>query len=56
MNLIAKATISIKAPSHESLDSLVSPAAVKQYMFGTNVTRTEAGSAMSGRVCGKAVV
>jgi len=36
-NFIAKATISIKAPSTRVWDALVTPAAVKQYMFGTNV-------------------
>ncbi len=36
-NLIAKAAISIKAPSTRVWDALVTPAAIKQYMFGTNV-------------------
>ena len=36
-NLIARAAISIKAPSTRVWDALVTPAAIKQYMFGTNV-------------------
>ena len=36
-NLIAKAAITINAPSSKVWDALVTPAAIKQYMFGTNV-------------------
>jgi uncharacterized protein YndB with AHSA1/START domain len=36
-NLIAKAFISIKAPSAKVWDALVNPDVIKQYMFGTNV-------------------
>ena len=36
-NLIAKTAITIKAPSTRVWDALVTPAAIKQYMFGTNV-------------------
>jgi uncharacterized protein YndB with AHSA1/START domain len=36
-NLIAKAAISIEAPSTKVWDALVTPAAIKHYMFGTNV-------------------
>lgn len=35
-NLVAKAAISIKAPSTKVWDALVTPAAIQQYMFGTN--------------------
>ncbi|HKQ63207.1 MAG TPA: SRPBCC domain-containing protein [Candidatus Polarisedimenticolaceae bacterium] len=35
--LVAKASISIDAPSDEVWQALVDPAAIKQYMFGTNV-------------------
>lgn len=37
MNLIARASITIDAPRDEVWDALVNPAAIKQYMFGTNV-------------------
>ena len=36
-NLIAKTAITIKAPSQRVWDALVTPAAIKQYMFGTTV-------------------
>jgi len=36
-NLIANAAITINAPSSKVWDALVTPAAIKQYMFGTNV-------------------
>ena len=36
-NLVTKAAISIKAPSTRVWDALVTPAAIKQYRFGTNV-------------------
>lgn len=37
-SLIAKATTTIRAPRSEVWDALVSPASIKQYMFGTNAT------------------
>ena len=37
-NLIAKATTNISVPRYEVWDALVTPATIKQYMFGTNVT------------------
>jgi uncharacterized protein YndB with AHSA1/START domain len=37
-NLIARASVIIKAPPARVWQALVSPAAIKQYMFGTNVT------------------
>jgi uncharacterized protein YndB with AHSA1/START domain len=37
-NLIAKATTQIDATKADVWDALVSPAAIKQYMFGTDVT------------------
>jgi uncharacterized protein YndB with AHSA1/START domain len=36
-NMIAKAAISINAPTKKIWDALVSPEAIKQYMFGTTV-------------------
>jgi uncharacterized protein YndB with AHSA1/START domain len=36
-NLIAKASINISAPSTDVWNALVTPQAIKQYMFGTNV-------------------
>jgi uncharacterized protein YndB with AHSA1/START domain len=36
-NLIAKASVTINAPSEKVWDALVNPEAIKQYMFGTNV-------------------
>jgi VCBS repeat-containing protein len=36
-NLIAKASITINAPSSKVWNALVQPEAIKQYMFGTNV-------------------
>ena len=36
-NLLAKASIRINAPSHNVWKALVTPQAIKQYMFGTNV-------------------
>ena len=36
-NLIARASITIKAPNAKVWDALVNPEAIKQYMFGTNV-------------------
>lgn len=36
-NLIARASISINVPSEKVWQALVTPEAVKQYMFGTNV-------------------
>ena len=37
MNLFAKATIRINATTERVWDALVTPDAIKQYMFGTNV-------------------
>ncbi len=37
-NLIAKATTTIHAPRLHVWDALVSPDAIREYMFGTNVT------------------
>jgi uncharacterized protein YndB with AHSA1/START domain len=37
-NLIARSSISIAAPPAKVWQALVTPAAIKQYMFGTNVT------------------
>lgn len=36
-NLIAKATTNIRAPRYDVWDALVTPASIKQYMFGTDV-------------------
>jgi len=36
-NLIAKASININAPTEKVWDALITPEAVKQYMFGTTV-------------------
>jgi uncharacterized protein YndB with AHSA1/START domain len=36
-NLIAKASVTINAPSERVWDALVNPEAIKQYMFGTDV-------------------
>lgn len=36
-NLTARASITINAPAARAWDALVSPKAIKQYMFGTNV-------------------
>jgi uncharacterized protein YndB with AHSA1/START domain len=36
-NLIARASISINVPSEKVWTALVTPEAIKQYMFGTNV-------------------
>jgi uncharacterized protein YndB with AHSA1/START domain len=36
-NLIARASVTINAPSEIVWDALVNPEAIKQYMFGTNV-------------------
>jgi len=36
-NLIARASIPIKAPSAKVWDALVNPQAIQQYMFGTHV-------------------
>lgn len=36
-NLVAKASISIRAPSEKIWDALVNPEAIRQYMFGTHV-------------------
>ena len=36
-NLIARASVTINAPSEKVWDALVNPEAIKQYMFGTNV-------------------
>jgi len=36
-NLVATASITVKAPIEKVWDSLVDSAAIKQYMFGTNV-------------------
>jgi uncharacterized protein YndB with AHSA1/START domain len=36
-NLIAKVSITINAPNAKVWNALVEPAAIKQYMFGTNV-------------------
>jgi uncharacterized protein YndB with AHSA1/START domain len=35
--LIARASVTINAPSEKVWDALVNPEAIKQYMFGTNV-------------------
>ena len=40
MNLIAKASVKIKALITKVWDALVRPEAIKQYMFGTTVTTT----------------
>jgi uncharacterized protein YndB with AHSA1/START domain len=37
-NLIARSSIAIEAPPAQVWQALVTPAAIKQYMFGTNVT------------------
>ena len=37
-NLIAKAEADVNAPKSRVWDALVDPAAIKQYMFGTNVS------------------
>jgi uncharacterized protein YndB with AHSA1/START domain len=37
-NLIARSSITIGAPPAKIWQALVTPAAIKQYMFGTNVT------------------
>ena len=37
VNLIAKASIDINAPRERVWNALVEPAAIKQYMYGTNV-------------------
>lgn len=37
-NLIARSSITIDAPPAKVWQALVTPAAIKQYMFGTNVT------------------
>jgi uncharacterized protein YndB with AHSA1/START domain len=34
---VAKSSIMIDAPAAQVWDALVNPAAIKQYMFGTNV-------------------
>lgn len=36
--LVARASITVDAPTAEVWNALVEPAAIKQYMFGTNVT------------------
>jgi uncharacterized protein YndB with AHSA1/START domain len=36
-DLIASSSITIDAPVAQVWDALVNPAAIKQYMFGTNV-------------------
>jgi uncharacterized protein YndB with AHSA1/START domain len=36
-NLIARASVTINAPSEKVWGALVNPEAIKQYMFGTNV-------------------
>lgn len=36
-NMVAKATISIGAPKSKVWEALVTPDAIKQYMFGTDV-------------------
>ena len=36
-NLVARASTTINAPSERVWDALVNPAAIKQYMFGTDV-------------------
>jgi uncharacterized protein YndB with AHSA1/START domain len=36
-NLIARASVTIDAPSERVWDALVNPEAIKPYMFGTNV-------------------
>jgi uncharacterized protein YndB with AHSA1/START domain len=44
-NLVARASISIDAPGEKVWDALVNPAAIKQYMFGTDaVSDWHAGS------------
>jgi uncharacterized protein YndB with AHSA1/START domain len=37
-NLVAKSSITVNAPPTKVWSALVTPAAIKQYMFGTNVT------------------
>ncbi len=36
-NLIARASVTVNAPSAKVWDALVNPQAIKQYMFGTNI-------------------
>jgi uncharacterized protein YndB with AHSA1/START domain len=38
VNLIARSSVTIDAPPEKVWDALVTPAAIKQYMFDTNVT------------------
>ena len=38
VNLIARCSITVDAPPEKVWDALVTPAAIKQYMFGTNVS------------------
>jgi uncharacterized protein YndB with AHSA1/START domain len=38
MNAVAKVSTSIDAPAAKVWDALVNPAAIKQYMFGTDMT------------------
>ena len=48
MDHVAKASTTIDAPPAKVWDALVDPAAIKQYMFGTNVTSDfEEGSAIT---------
>jgi uncharacterized protein YndB with AHSA1/START domain len=37
-DLVAKAYVSVAVPAARAWDALVNPAAIKQYMFGTDVT------------------
>jgi uncharacterized protein YndB with AHSA1/START domain len=37
-DIIARSSVTIHAPADRVWDALVNPAAIKQYMFGTNVT------------------
>src|SRR6266508_5657411 len=49
-NLIARASVTINAPSARVWDALANPEAIKQYMFGANVvTDWHEGSPISGK-------
>ena len=52
VNLIAKASVTINAPSRKVWEALVNPEAIKQYMFGTTVVSywREGGSIVWNRI------
>ena len=55
-NLIAKAAVSIQSPKKKVWEALVTPAAIKQYMFGTDVKsewRTGSEITWKGEMKGK---